>query len=503
MKKLVLPAILLLVMFIFASFTLTIPDSLPEGTIVPDEVKAIVSADRLDDTIIYSNFGYGWYFFNTVLGFIILGSILMLGVSPKLRGKAQSWAEKVTSFERAPLVCGGIAAFAAMLFMFLSATPEQPVSAGGLGLALAWGVVGLFVGKSSRFALTTFYVLLFFVLLDVINFPFAYYKGFVVEHHFELSKETFGKWFADMLKGNVIGYLFSILLIPLAYWGIRKSPKFWWAWIAAGSVPVIILMLVISPVYLDPLFNKYEPLKDEALRTKILAMAEESGISDSRVFQVDKSKETEKINAYVTGMFGTKRIVMWDTILNKLESDEVAFVMGHEMGHYVLNHIWKFIGIFTVTLFVLLFIVSRTIGFMLRRFGDRMGFNDISDIASLPLLLLMFGLLMFLITPALNAFSRVMEHDADRFGLELTHDGATGASAFVKLANENLSNPAPHPFIEFWLYNHPTLKDRIDFCKQYAPAEETDKMEETEKMEQPEETQEAEPVQEEEMTIKN
>ncbi|MFQ5751776.1 MAG: M48 family metalloprotease [bacterium] len=174
-------------------------------------------------------------------------------------------------------------------------------------------------------------------------------------------------------------------------------------------------------------------------------------------------------NAYVTGLFGSKRIVLWDTILAKLKANEIAFVMGHEMGHYVLNHVWKFIGVFTITLFILLFIISLSIGFFIRKFGEKMGFADLSDIASLPLLLLMLSILLFLISPVLNGYSRSIEHDADVFGLNLTKNGTIAASAFVKLANENLSNPSPHPFIEFWLFNHPTLKDRIDFCKQYAP----------------------------------
>ena len=471
MKKLIVPAILFVGLYVVSSMLLKIPDSLPEGTVVPAEVREILADENVDKAIIYSNFGYGWYFFDSIFGFIILAAILMLGVSQKIHNKAKGWAEKATSFSNAPLVCGGAAAFIALLVTFLSATPEQPVSAGALGLALAWGVVGMFIGKSQKFALSSFYILLLFLLLDVINLPFAYYRGFIVEHHFELSHETFGKWFADLLKGNLIGYLFGVLLWPLAYWAIGKAPRTWWAWVAGGSVPIMIFVLVISPIYLDPLFNKYEELKDEALKTQILALAKDSGISGSRVFQVDKSKETEKVNAYVTGLFGSKRIVLWDTILTKLESDEVAFVMGHEMGHYVMNHIWKFIGVFAVTIFVLLFIVSRTIGMVMRKFGDKMGFNELANISSLPLVLLMAGLLMFLVSPALNAYSRAMEHDADEFGLELTQNGQVGASAFVKLANENLSNPSPHPFIEFWLYNHPTLKDRIEFCKQYQTEE--------------------------------
>jgi len=470
MIKRILPILVLAVVYFLSIKLLNIPTELPEGTVIPAEVKEILDPEHVDKSIIYSNFRTGWYFFDNALGLIVLGVILMLGFSGKIRDKAKDWAERVTKLNR-PLLCGGIAAFFALLVVFLTATAEHPVSGGSVGLALAWGIIGVFVSRSERFALTTFYILIFFLLLEVLNFPFAYYRSFVVEHYFGLSHETFGKWFADLLKGNLVGFIIPILLVPLVYSAVRNNPKSWWAWIAVGSVPVTILMLVIQPVYLDPLFNKYEPLKDEALRDRILSLAEESGISGGRVFQVDKSKETEKINAYVTGVFGTKRIVLWDTTLNKMTDDEVAYVMGHEMGHYVLHHIWKLIIVIAITLFVLLFVISRTIGLLIRKYGDRMGFHELSDIASLPLAMLMLSILMFFVAPVFNGYSRSIEHDADVFGLELTQDGNTAASAFVKLANENLSNPSPHPFVEFWLFNHPTLSDRIAFCKEYGGPE--------------------------------
>jgi len=471
MKRLLFPAFLLIVLYIFSGWLLNISSSLPEGTVVPEEVREILSPERVDQAIIYSNFRYGWYFFNTLFGFLVLLSILMLGFSRRIHEKAKKWSDKATTYKNAPLACGCGAAFLALLIIFLTATGDHPVSPGSLGVALAWGLVGAYAGKQSKFALSAFYVLLFMFLLTLLNFPLTYYRSFVVEHYFDLSTEGFGDWLADFLKGELIGYLIMVILTPLAYWGIKRRAKDWWIWVSVASVPITIFMIVITPVYLDPLFNNYEPLKDEALRDRILTMAENAGISGSRVFQVDKSKETQKVNAYVTGLFGTKRIVMWDTILEKMTHDELAFVMAHEMGHYILHHVWKFIGIFTLVLFVLLFLISRTIGFFIRRYGDRMGFHELSDIASLPLLMLMFSLLMFLITPILNAYSRSKEHDADVFGLELTKDGSSAATAFIKLANENLSNPSPNPFIEFWLYDHPPLSDRISFCRQYAVEE--------------------------------
>ncbi|OGF97855.1 MAG: hypothetical protein A2Z06_04060 [Candidatus Glassbacteria bacterium RBG_16_58_8] len=468
MKKLYLPFLVLIVLYVFAGTLLDIPSSLPEGTVVPDEVREILTSERIEQAILYSNFRYGWYFFENLLSMGLLLAILMLGLSRTIRQRAERWSTALTSIRHAPLVCGLGAALLALLILFLSATEEHPVSFGSLGIVLAWGLVGTYAGKSPRFATNALYIFLFLLLLTVPNYPLSYYRDFIVEHRFDLSTETFGKWLADWLKGELIAFLFIIILTPLAYWGIRKRPRDWWAWVAGASVPIMIFFIVITPVYLDPLFNTYEPLRDEALRARILTMAEEAGISGGRVFQVDKSKETQKINAYVTGLFGTKRIVMWDTILAKMTTDEVAFVMAHEMGHYILHHVWKFIGIFALILTVLLFLISRTIGLFIRRFGTRMGFTELGDIASAPLLLLMLQLLMFLITPAINGYGRHLEHEADIFGLDLTRDGVPAAMAFVKLANENLSNPSPHPFIEFWLFDHPTLSDRIAFCRQYG-----------------------------------
>ena len=472
MRRLILPAILLIAAYAFAGSMLNIPSSLPEGTVVPDQVRAVLSADRIEQAIIYSDFRAGWYFFENLFGFLLLFAILALGVSRSIRDRAERLSEKVMGFRNAPLACGCGAAFLALLILFLTATGDHPVSFGSLGIALGWGLVGLYAGRSARFATSAFYIILLLLLLAILNFPLEYYRSFVVEHYFDLSVESFGDWFSDFLKGELVGYLLFVVLVPLAYWGIRRKPKNWWIYVAAASVPITILMIVVTPVYLDPMFNKYEPLKDEALRTRLLSMAEEAGISGGRVFQVDKSKDTKKVNAYVTGLFGTKRIVMWDTILAKMTSDELAFVMAHEMGHYVMNHVWKFIGLFSIVLSILLFVISRTTGSLIGRYGDRMGFHDFPDIASLPLLMLMLSLLMFLATPLLNFYSRSKEHDADVFGLEMTKDGAPAAMAFVKLVQENLSNPSPNPFIEFWLFNHPPLSDRINLCNEYTVEDE-------------------------------
>ena len=468
MKKIILPILILLSLFLFALLTLRIPESLPENANIPQEVTEILEPERIEKAILYSNFRYGWYFFYQILTFIVFIGILFLGLSARIRDWAFKTSERIASLTSAPLVAGSITTLIALLVTFITATKEHPVSGGSLSFVLLWGIAGTFAGRFSKFGSSLLYLIFISILITILHFPLDYYREFVVEHYFELSTETFGKWFADHLKGGMVELLFLVLLVPLVYWGIRKRSKDWWLWVTLGAIPIMIFFIVITPVYIDPLFNKFEPLKDETLRDRILAMAEEAGIQGGSVFQVDMSKKTEKVNAYVTGLFNTKRIVLWDTTLEKLSPDEIVFVMGHEMGHYILHHIWKFVGVFSISLFLLLFIIFKTTGLILKRWGERFGFHEVQDIANLPLLMAMFSLLIFLILPILNGYGRRMEHEADVFGLDLTQDGSTAARAFVKLANENLSNPSPHPFIEFWLFDHPTLADRIEFCKNYT-----------------------------------
>jgi Zn-dependent protease with chaperone function len=472
MKKIIFPILFLVILFLFALVTLRIPESLPENASIPQEVKEILEPERIEKAILYSNFRYGWYFFSQVFSLAVLVGILFLGISGKIRDWAKTVSDKIASIPNAPLLTGFLAALIALLITFLTATEENPVSGGSLSFVFLWGVVGIFAGRYPGFGLTTLFLIFFSSLVSLLQFPLNYYRGFVVEHYFELSTETFGKWFSDVVKGEMISLLFLTLIVPLAYWGIRKRAKDWWLWVAGGAIPIMIFFIVITPVYLDPLFNNYEPLQDENLRDQILAVADDAGIEGGRVFQVDKSKDTEKVNAYVTGLFNTKRIVLWDTTLEKLTSDEILFVMGHEMGHYILHHVWKFIIILSITLFIFFFIIFKTIGLTIRKWGGRMGFTQVTDIASFPLLMVMFTLLFVFISPILNTYSRKIEHDSDIFGLNITRDGDTAASAFVKLANENLSNPSPPPIIEFLLFDHPTLEDRINFCKNYTSKDE-------------------------------
>ena len=309
-------------------------------------------------------------------------------------------------------------------------------------------------------------IALFVCALAVLDFPLAYYSGFHVPHQFDLTDRTFGSWMGDMLKGLAVNLAILPIVGALALLAMRRVKR-WWLALWLGSIPLILTVVVVQPIVLDPIFNKFEPLRDEVLRQKLLDLASRAGIEGGRVYEVDKSKQTKTMNAYVTGIGPTARIVMWDTLLAKMSHDEVLAVMGHEMGHYVLRHIWKGLA-FSLAISLFVFFAGQKI---IERGLPRFGFESAGDPAALPWVLLVFGAIGFLLTPVGAAYSRYGEHQADRFSLELTHLNAPMATAFRKMAEDSKRDPSPHPFIKYWRYSHPPIAERIPFALSYRPWE--------------------------------
>jgi Zn-dependent protease with chaperone function len=309
-------------------------------------------------------------------------------------------------------------------------------------------------------------IALFICALAILAFPLAYYADFHVPHQFDLTDQTFGAWMVDMLKGLAVNLVIVAPIGAVALIVMQRVRR-WWFPLWLGSIPVILVSALLQPVVLDPLFNDYRPLKDEVLRQKLLTLASRAGIEGGRVYEVDKSKQTRTMNAYVNGIGRTARIVLWDTLLAKMDHDEILSVMGHEMGHYVRNDVWKGIAFsFGVTLFVFFTgqkIVDRGLG--------RFGFTSAGDPAALPWVLLVLGGIAFLTTPLAAAYSRHLEHQADQFSLELTHLNEPMATAFRKLAEDSKSDPSPNPLIEYWCYSHPPIARRIPFALSYRPWE--------------------------------
>ena len=326
------------------------------------------------------------------------------------------------------------------------------------------------IGRN-RFFTIAVYGVLFTLVTFILDLPLAWYEGFVREHSYGLSSQSAGKWWSDQLISLVIGCLFLALTLWLPYLLLRKSPRRWWLYTGLASIPLLAVLLFITPIWIEPLFNEFGPMKDKALEARILTLADRAGIEGSRVYEVDKSVDTKTVNAYVTGFLNTKRIVLWNTILKKMDSREVLLVMGHEMGHYVLGHTPQLIALGSAVILLCLWVVHHTSGGLIARYRDRFGFSELSDIASLPLIALLFSLVSLVVTPAIFAVSRHDEHEADRFGLEITHDNHACATAFVKMQAENLSNPRPGLLYKLWRSSHPPLGERIDFCNQYRPWE--------------------------------
>jgi len=377
-----------------------------------DEVLYPLTPERYDKLVSYSRFKNIWRFTDFFIGLAVLALLLFTGWSARFR----SWASRF---------------------------------------------------KLKFFALWAF--LIMFLIADyLLNLPFSIYRGFIVENNYGFMNQTFMAWWGEDLLGLLITAIIMIVPAWFFYWLVNKSRR-WWLWFSIGAIPLVVLLVVIVPVVISPMFNKFGPLEDKQLEAEILALAGKAGIEGADVFQVDASKQSSKINAYVTGLFGTKRIVLYDTLIKNFTLDEIKFVMAHEMGHYVKHHVWQ--GLTLAILFIMfaLWLTNRLIPPVIARFKTRFGFDRLGDYASWPLVLVFLTVIMFVFQPVTNGYSRHMERQSDTYGMEMSGvDGEAAATAFDKLSVFNLSDPDPHPFIEFWFYSHPALQKRMAFVRDWG-----------------------------------
>jgi STE24 endopeptidase len=325
------------------------------------------------------------------------------------------------------------------------------------------------VGRGHFYPTLLVYLALLSLLMFLIDLPLGYYVGFAREHAYGLSEQKLSKWVSDQLKGLGVGLVIGAMVLWVPYWLLGRSPQRWWLWTGMLALPFYLLTLVVVPLWIAPLFNKFGPMKDKALEAEVLATARKAGVEGARVFEVEKSVDTKKVNAYVTGIGSTKRIVLWDTLLAKLSPAQTKFVVGHELGHYVLGHVWTSVLLSSLLTVLGLLGAHLLSSFLLARLGTRMGFDRLSDVASLPLLMLLLSMFSLAITPAALAFSRYHERQADRFGLELTHDNHSAATAFVALQEQNLSIPRPGLLYKIFRASHPPIGERVDFINNYKP----------------------------------
>jgi STE24 endopeptidase len=245
-------------------------------------------------------------------------------------------------------------------------------------------------------------------------------------------------------------------------------------------MPIGIFLVFLQPLVIDPMFHKFEPLqqKDPALVGSLEQMLQQAGVNipPERMFWMGAGEKTTSLNAYVAGIGASKRIVVWDNTIAAMNTPEIVYVVGHETGHYVLKHIPKGVTFFAVLLLVAFYVGYRTVGWMLVRFGSGWEIRQLDDWASLPVLMLLLSIFSFVVTPIGAAFSRHLEHQADQYGLEVTHSltpdsSQVAARAFQVLGEVGLSDPDPNPLDVFLFYDHPPVSDRVRFCLTYDPWE--------------------------------
>jgi STE24 endopeptidase len=292
-------------------------------------------------------------------------------------------------------------------------------------------------------------------LLDV---PIDYMEGFALERRYGLSKQTEAAWLQDLVKSTAISTAISVPLIELLAFAIARAPRAWPLLATAGAFPLLVLGNVVAPMYIAPLFNKFTPIEGD-LATAIRDLAGRYGAGDATLLRVDMSRQTEKANAYVTGLFGSKRIVIGDTLLDHFDARETLFVVAHELGHYVYGDVWRGVGLGTIAA-AITFFGSRAI-------ADRPG-RALASTAGLSRLFFAMSLIGMLAGPVLSAFSRGRERAADGFAIEATEDASAGAAAFTRLRERNHAEDEQPKWMEVLFASHPSLKSRIDRLESVA-----------------------------------
>lgn len=331
--------------------------------------------------------------------------------------------------------------------------------------------------SSKRFVQALVFSPLLILTLDVLQLPTDIYRHWL-SSSYGLSIQSWPSWFWDWTKGELVNLIIATIFIWLLYAVIRKSPRRWWLYFWLVSLPILLSLVFLQPLVVDPLFHKFEPLsqKNPALTVALQNLVQHAGqdIPPERMFWMGAGEKTTTLNAYVTGFGASKRIVVWDTTMAKMDTPQIVFVTGHEMGHYVLQHIPKGLALGAFGLLITFYLGFRFLGWIVARRGERWGIRGLDDFASLPVLLLFFSILAFAGSPLDSAVSRYFEHQADQYALEVTHGltpdaGQVGAQSFQVLGDVSLDDPDPNPLDVFMFYDHPTIRERIRFSLSYDP----------------------------------
>jgi STE24 endopeptidase len=312
---------------------------------------------------------------------------------------------------------------------------------------------------------TAIYAAFYILASAILSFPLAVYTGFFREHRYGLSNQTFGPWFQERITALAVALVILGLLLVVLYAVFRRAPETWWIWGSVVSLSTLALTSLIAPVFIMPLFNDYRPLSVPELKDSILAMARANGVPADEVYEFDASRQSKRISANVSGVLGTMRISLNDNLLSRCTPQEIHSVMGHEMGHYVLNHVYEGLLFFGVLLLVGFAFLRWGYQAAQRRFGERWGIGGIDDEAGLPLLAAVLSVYFFFMTPFINTFVRANEAEADIFGLNATREPEGFVEVALKLSEYRKLDPGP---IEEWIFfDHPSGRARIEMAMRW------------------------------------
>ena len=320
----------------------------------------------------------------------------------------------------------------------------------------------------ARFLRVALYAVAFTVVSSVLTFPLLAYQDFFREHQYGMATQGFPAWFADQLKGLVIQTIINALFFPALYAVFRRAPRTWWLWGSAVLIVFAALGSVVAPVFIAPLFNKYKALEDPAVSEPILTMARANQIPVEHVYEYDASRQTKRVSANVSGAFGVASINLNDNLLKRCSLPEIRQVMAHEMGHYVLSHIYKLLLEFAVLIVVAGFIVKLAFDALLRRFGTRWRVEGIADPAAFPALVLIVTAFGLLGTPVFNSIIRGSEIEADAFGINTSREPDGFAQSAIKLGEYRKMDPGPLEEIVF--FDHPSGRARIRMAMDWKAA---------------------------------
>ena len=381
-----------------------------------------LSRERYEKAVSYSRAGYTLYFISYFLAALVLLLILRLGIAAKFRDIAEGASDK-------------------------------------------------------KWIQCLVFVPLLILLTDLFELPVRIYWH-ALSLRYQQSIQHWGSWIVDWCKEEALSVGLAVLLVLVLTFAMRKSPRRWWFHFWLAAIPILLFLFFVSPWFIDPLFNHFEPLAKQhpQLVNSIETLTQRAGvpIPRERMFVMKASEKTNQINAYVTGIGASKRVVIWDTTIQKTATGEALFILGHELGHYVLGHVAIGFLFFAVSLLLALYVLFRVLHCSLRRWGRGWKIAGREDWAAIAVLLLWLQILSFISAPIANGFSRIQEHAADVYGLEVIHglvpnSEEVAAHGFQVMGDLDLSDPNPPVFITFWLYSHPPLAERLAFAHAYDP----------------------------------